>query len=309
MPQLADELRSQLPARLGTTDAENWAVVDEALQNGHHLEPALDAIEHDSPLIAEIVSVSAELIAAAEATAITNLTEGATRFPLAELIPVIAFNGAATIITTNYDRLIELATECAGFFLDTGFVGSHYGTYDFTLSRDVLKSAMVKRGSKYATRYRPLIRLAKPHGSLDWYVNEDGIPIRSPYRVELARLMITPGASKFRLGYEQPFDRHIALANEAIDSAPRVLAIGFGFNDPHLQTHLEPKIINGLPCLILTRTLSDNARELVAKGANVIALERLEPDGGTRVHSGSAELELPESDLWQPGDFIDEVLK
>jgi hypothetical protein len=121
--------------------------------------------------------------------------------------------------------------------------------------------------------------------------------------------MITPGESKYRTGYEPPFDHHIGLANDAIDYATAVLAIGFGFNDRHLQTHLEPRIKEGLPCLILTRTLTEAATALLDASPNVVALERLEPGGGTLVHRAADRTELPGMDLWQLGDFIDEVLQ
>jgi hypothetical protein len=120
--------------------------------------------------------------------------------------------------------------------------------------------------------------------------------------------MITPGESKYHRGYEQPFDHHINLGNRAVDSASGVLAIGFGFNDSHLQKHLEPRIKQGLPCLMLTRELTDAATALLASSPNVIAIERLAPDG-TRVHTSTGSEDFPNSGLWQLDKFIDEVLK
>ena len=307
MPALAEHLRTEMPPRLSPARLAEWKLVEDALDQGLHLEPALDCIAHDSPVIEDIVNEAATCIAAAEALAIDALTAPGARYPLAELLPLIGRSPRVRILTTNYDRLIELAAEIAGFTLDTGFVGSYYGVYDPTRSRENLKAGIFKRGRSYQIDYRKNVALAKPHGSLDWYASGE-TPIYSPYPLPLPRLMITPGQSKYRYGYEQPFDRHIAIANAAIDGATAILAIGFGFNDPHLQTHLRPRIKQGLPTLILTRDLTPAATELLAGCPGLIALERIAPDGGTRVHRGLDSHELPDTEIWQLGDFMGEVL-
>jgi hypothetical protein len=306
MPELADGLRTGMATELTPAEDAEWRPVDEALDRGLHLETALDAISHESPLIDRIIDAAADLILAAERPALDRLSRGEDRFPLAELLPKLAVGGPARVITTNYDRLIELATELAGLFLDTGFVGSHHAACNPALSHAALRSAILKRGRKQKFEYRPHVVLNKPHGSLDWYAYDE-TPIRSPYELELPRLMITPGQSKYHRGYEQPFDHHIGHGNQAVDHATGVVAIGFGFNDSHLQKHLEPRIRQGLPCLIITRELSEAATALLQASPNVIAIERLPPDG-TRIHDATGSKDLPASNLWQLGDFIDEVL-
>jgi SIR2-like domain len=308
MPDLADHLRAEMPSRLGGEQVVEWKAVEDALAGGEHLEPALDAIAHDSPVVATIVAVAAECIAAAEAVAIERISLDPAAYPLARLLAKVGFSGKARVITTNYDRLIELAAEIAGFLLDTGFVGSHYGIYDTELSHKVLRSLLVRRPKKFKVTYRPHVVLSKPHGSLDWYKSGE-TPIRCPYPLDLPRLMITPGESKYRRGYEQPFDHHVKVAYEGIDDADAILAIGFGFNDPHLQTHLLPRIREGLPGLILTRDLTSAAAGLLPDCPNLTALERLGPSGGTRVHRGPDSHELPGTEIWQLGDFIGEVLE
>jgi hypothetical protein len=307
MPQLADQLRAQMPPLLESDEVAEWEAIEKALDEGRHLEPALDSIAHDSPVIDKIVAVAATEIAAAESVAIKQISRDPNAFPLARLIAKIGFNGKAKVITTNYDRLIELATEIAGLLLDTGFLGAHHGLYDITRSREALKATYLRGRKKLKAVYRPHVVLAKPHGSLDWYQGPDG-PIRSPYPLDLPRLMITPGESKYRHGYEQPFDHHIGVANEAIDAASAVLAIGFGFNDPHLQTHLVPRIERGLPTLILTRNLTDAAAALASKCPNVFALDRVEPNGGTRVQWDGNTQDFPDIHIWQLDDFMNEVL-
>lgn len=307
MPGLARWLGERVPTMIENGEGEDWEKVRTALDEGQHLEDALGSVDDESPLIEVIVKASAEMIGAAEAIAINDLIRDGARFPLAELIPHLAPNDRATVVATNYDRLVEVAIESAGYFLDCGFVGMHRGRADAALSRTSLRSSVVPRKKSFSFRYQPHVRLAKPHGSLDWYLC-DGVPIRSPFALGLPRLMITPGASKFRKGYERPFDHHREIANHAIDAATRFLAIGFGFNDPHLQTHLAERIEAGAPCLILTMELTEPATELLARGAGVIALESLPPNG-TRVHHGGESEDLPNQELWKLEIFIDEVLK
>lgn len=306
MPDLAEGLRTGMATELTPAEAAEWKPVEAMLDEGHHLEAALDAISHESPILERIINASAKLILAAERPALDRLARGEDRFPLAELLPKLAVGGTARVITTNYDRLVELAAEISGLFLDTGFVGSHYAACDPALSHESLRSAILKRGRKQKFEYRPHVVLDKPHGSLDWYLHDE-TPIRSPYELGLPRLMITPGQSKYHRGYEQPFDHHISNGNQAVDRASGIIAIGFGFNDPHLQKHLEPRIRQGLPCLIITRSLTEAATALLQASPNVIAVERLAPDG-TRIHTPSGAEEFPASNLWQLGDFIDEVL-
>ncbi|HEX6666271.1 MAG TPA: SIR2 family protein [Solirubrobacterales bacterium] len=307
MPQLADHLRGEMPVLLQGEEVDEWQAVESALDEGRHLEPALDAVAHDGPVTDKIIAVAANSIATAESVAIERISRDPNTFPLARLIDKIGFSGKVRIITTNYDRLIELAAEMAGLMLDTGFTGAHHGRYDVERSREALRATYLRGRRKLKAVYRPHVVLAKPHGSLDWYQGPNG-PIRSPYPLDLPRLMITPGESKYRHGYEQPFDHHIALANEAIDAASAVLAIGFGFNDPHLQTHLVPRIERGLPTLILTRNLTEAAAALVTKCPNVCALDRAEAGGGTRVQWDGNTQDFPDIHIWQLDNFIDEVL-
>jgi SIR2-like domain len=307
MPQLAELLRAEMPSLLEADEVDEWQAVETALEKGEHLEPALDAIHHESTVADRIVTVAAEAITTAESAAVERISCHSGRYSLAHLIGKIGFNGKARVITTNYDRLIELATEIAGLRLDTGFLGAHHGIYDVVRSRESLRATYLRGRRKLKAIYRPHVVLAKPHGSLDWYKGDDG-PIRSPYPLDLPRLMITPGESKYRHGYEQPFDHHIATANDAIDTASAVLAIGFGFNDPHLQTHLMPRIRQGLPVLILTRNLTQSAQALVAAHRNVVALDRVEPGGGTRVQWDGVSQDFPDIDIWQLDDFMNEVL-
>jgi len=89
------------------------------------------------------------------------------------------------------------------------------------------------------------------------------------------------------------------------------LVIGYGFNDDHLETHLTPRIRNGVPALLLTYALSDNARKLLAGCSNVIAIQRAEKGGvaGSSVFIAGVETFFSGLALWDLGTFVTEVLE
>ena len=170
-------------------------------------------------------------------------------------------NTGIPVITTNYDRLIEIASEAAGLGVDTMFVGHHIGSMNERECRlSFCRDASMRKRSRVQFTYAKRVLLLKPHGSLDWFLMNDE-PIRCPLPLEMSRLIITPGLNKFRSGYDRPFDRHRERANSEIDKASRFLIIGYGFNDDHLETHLSPQLRNGRPGLILTHSLSNNAEK------------------------------------------------
>jgi hypothetical protein len=302
MGDLATALLEHVPLRLSTPDTD-WDAIAQKLTDGVNLEVALNDISASASLLTVLVAVTADTIAAAESKTINKIVGEGRQLALAKLIPHLAVSGSATIITTNYDRLVELAVELAGYAVDCAFVGKHFAAFDPDAARKALRSEVVAGGRHLTMRYRPNIAVRKPHGSLDWYARGDEL-IRCPYPVDLPRLMITPGGTKFLLGYERPFDRHRELANHAIDKAARFLMIGYGFNDPHLQTHLTTRIQAGVPTVILARTLSETARQLSAS-PTVIAIER--EDEGAKIYI-DGETSKAETSLWSLDTFVKEVL-
>ena len=96
---------------------------------------------------------------------------------------------------------------------------------------------------------------------------------------------MTPGVSKYRQGYERPFDVHREKANIQIDACSRLLCVGYGFNDDHLQVHLGDKMRSGTPTLILTRELSSPAMELIKQSSGAVAVTNNpnDPTGSTIV--------------------------
>jgi hypothetical protein len=62
--------------------------------------------------------------------------------------------------------------------------------------------------------------------------------------------------------------------------------LGYGFNDDHLQTHLEHHLKKGKPAVLITRSLSDKARGLVAECDGLLAITADRGSPGSVVISG-----------------------
>lgn len=311
MEELANHLCTEVGIGLPSTDATAWAEIVPLIRS-KGLEAALLVKAPSTRLEAAIASATAELIVERERTIITEVFSGTRTLRLTRLIGhLLKPPSGLFIVTTNYDRLVEIAAEEAGLGVDTMFVGRFAGTLNERESRLSFCREVTLIKNRVAYHYQPRALVCKPHGSLDWYVR-NGFPVH--YAGELRdamRLIITPGHNKFRNGYESPFDHHRSRANDAIDRASRFLILGYGFNDDHLETHLSPSIRGGKPTLLMARTLSASAEMLAIGHANVIALDSSNEGGidGTRVIINKTQLFLPDLTLWDVHSFIQEVLE
>lgn len=310
MSELANHLCAVVGSGLTGNDAESWVEIAPLIQ-AQGLEAALLKRAPSADLEAAIATATAGLIAERERTVVADVFAGTRTLRLTQLIAhLLKPSSGVPIITTNYDRLVEIAAEEAGLGVDTMFVGRFAGKLNEHESRLSFCREVALKKSRVAYRYQPRARVYKPHGSLDWYLR-NGKPVH--YAGDLPgsqRLIITPGQNKFRNGYESPFDHHRNRANEAINRASRFLILGYGFNDDHLETHLTPAIRGGKPTLLMTRTLSAAAEVLATNNANVIALDCAKQDGieGTRVIIEKIHLFFPGLALWDVRSFIAEVL-
>lgn len=310
MRELGEHLRAHVGPALSSTDQTLWQFIfDEISHIG--LEAALLKYPPTPSLESVIVSATASLIAERERTVISEVFNGARVLRLTRLLHhMLKPASGLSIITPNYDRLIEVASEEADLGVDTMFLGRFAGRLNARESQLGFCKGLIVRNKRPALEYRSRVNLLKPHGSLDWYLRA-GKPVS--YGGELpgaVRLIITPGQNKFRNGYESPFDIHRERANAAIDQAARFLIIGYGFADGHLETHLLPAIRAGRPTLMLTHGLSDIALDVARQYKNVIAIDcPPAPATGSRLIQSGAETILPLENLWDVNTFIDEVLE
>lgn len=259
-----------------------------------------------------VALLTAELVRGREQKVVGEVFAGKRTLRLTRLLShLLKPQRGIPIVTTNYDRLVEIACSEADLGVDTMFVGAFAGRLNEKESRLSFCRDARLNGKQVQLRYRERALVFKPHGSLDWYLRGD-TPIRYEGVLPATPLIITPGLNKFRGGYDSPFDLHRERANAAIDRASRFLIIGYGFNDDHLETHLGPMIRSGKPTLLLTRSLSPNALSVTREvNANVLALEHAVDSGrdATKVHAGNDVTVLPGSSMWDVDGLIAEVLR
>lgn len=308
MWKLADHLKSTVPTILNGRKDKAWEEVDRLLTAGTDLETALHQVKVGPELETIIVDITAKYLGGYESQIIADVVNNGRVLRFEKLLKhLIKPNTGIPVITTNYDRLIEVAAESAGLGVNTLFCGSYIGRFDPKESRYSLCRGIIKRRKSVHLSYTDSIIVLKPHGSLDWFL-KDGDPISSPL-ADGQRLIITPGINKFRGGYERPFDAHRERANSEIDKAARYLIIGYGFNDDHLQVHLDRQLVSGKPALVLTHGLTEKAEKFVRGNDNIFSIVGLNEGDGFRLIKGKQEFTFKGPNIWDLYVCIKEVLE
>ncbi|TKK12365.1 SIR2 family protein [Enterobacter cancerogenus] len=310
MGKLGDHLIAHVPTKLSPEYLALWNEIHPLIRTDG-LEAALLKRAPSTALEAVIVQSTGDFIAAAEASIISEVFSKGRTLRLTMLLPhLLQPDTGIPIVTTNYDRLVELACEEAGLGVDTMFCGHFAARLAPQESHwSFCRGATHSRGRIVRHKFMPKANIFKPHGSLDWY-HREGNPVRYTGELPIPRLIITPGLNKFRSGYDSPFDKHREKANDAIDKARRFLIIGYGFNDDHLETHLIPRIKSGVKTVILTFSLSPKARDIALNNYNVIAAEFYEEAGtkGARFIVNGKETFFPGVHYWDLEGFVKGVL-
>jgi hypothetical protein len=309
MRDLGEKLKREIPSKISDENLKTWSEIAACLESDG-LEGALLKHPANDEIESAIIKITAEYVLNKEQEAINRCISENKKLKFSYLLPHISASPPkiARVITTNYDRLIEFAAEYEDWGVDSMMVGRYWGKHDPELSKTLLAKDFLSKGQTGRFVYRNHIKIYKPHGSLDWFMAGD-IPMTNCIGTVKEPLIITPGIGKYKKGYGQPFDAHREKGNSAIDNASAILCIGYGFNDDHLQTHLTTKIKSGIKTLILTRSLSDNARKVVSESSNCRALIRNENPQGTIVVSHSKEVTIPAVNWWDIEYFVKEVLE
>ena len=312
MAALADHLRINIPGEIASQALNclpQWMKLSEALENGVGLEEAL-ASGVDSHELADLIAAQiAACISEQEMHAITKiLTE--QKFPAFGRLfqHILRTTNRVDVITTNYDRLLEVQAARVGIAVDSMFHGYTVGRFDPEQSGKAMQRLDNQPGKPRATTVRtvPHIRLSKPHGSLDWFTFNDE-HFRSDLTIPGARRIIAPGGNKYRQGYDVPFDHQRERANTAIDSAAALLFVGYGFNDDHLQTHIREQV-RRVPSLILSRTLTESARAYLSTSSTALGIEaHRSNDAQAHVLKGDDEAVL-NCPIWNLDTLVEEVL-
>lgn len=313
MADLAVHLSATVPLHLDTPAClAAWDAVNESMMQGCGLEEALKNNPPPPSVERAVVYETGALVRAAELDVMTRALQGEQLLRLTRLLKHFPEEPQGTyLVTTNYDRLVEVAVEMTGHHVDTQFCGGIWARHApresrFAAVRGIRKGPRSTSKLEWARRFLVL----KPHGSIDWYRGPNGV-FRVAMDVGLTPEIITPGLNKYRAGYEVPFDHHRGRANEGIDSARALLFIGYGFNDDHLETHIRMKLERGAPYLILSRGLTPNAQKLLKEFPHGIAMimgAGINPNGTTDI-CGPGGWESIAGNAWDVAGFVDTVME
>lgn len=307
MNSLAKYLIAELPSRIvDHSDDGVWKKISSALAAGEDLESAL---LHNAPterLEMIIRDLTARHVGDAEKTITQEVIQGRKTLRFSEYLDRFNLrNDGLTVITPNYDRLIEYACEFNKVRVDTMFIGNYFAHFNPNQSKYMFCEGRTKHNNTLKFKYAPRVTLFKPHGCLSWHMI-DGEPYSIPDSSVEDSLIITPGLNKYHKGYSSPFDVHRAKANDAIDAADRYIVIGYGFNDDHLETHLVRQLQRGKPALIVSRSLREKTRDLVKQNNNILGICRGHNEG-TEVLTSVGQDFFDDINLWDLHEMIREV--
>lgn len=149
-----------------------------------------------------------------------------------------------TIVTTNYDTLIEDAADSIGYTVMDGFSFSHRPYFD----SDMFEWNLVKDIENIKTQEheykKNIINLLKLHGSLTWERDANGI--RRKEKTDVANpIMIFPSSNKYMQSYQDPYFELFTKFQELL-KRPNTLLIttGFSFADNHISQMIIQAILH-----------------------------------------------------------------
>lgn len=315
MAALGEHLATVVGPKLSSKEAQAaWSLSLDAVKK--NLEAGLNTIANGDEGCEEIISVlreeTAKLISDKTKEAELEILKSPTPTSLAAVrLLCRIFNGAPqgqdciSIVTTNYDTLVELFCDLGGLPLDTGFSGFRIRRLRIPLMFQTLyHRATAVSGKKPRLEHKAFktVRLYKPHGSISWNVTPEG-PVETIDGLSQApKAIIIPGPSKYRDALVSPiFDAMRTEMNNVINKAPALFCLGFGFNDDHLQGVIRNRLKAGMPMIILTRGLTESHRTLLLDFPHVIAICANATGSECHAYGTKSESPIP---FWQLDDFL-----
>jgi hypothetical protein len=284
-------------------DESIWHAFKDALSKTRDLERALQEVQLPDSLFKQVVHFTREMVTCDDCSLFDKLMDCQSLLPLSSLFSHLLRSTHPTIsvVTTNYDRIAEYAANCAGHQFHDGFTAGYLRHF-----RPVVAELKDSRG----TRLRR-VNIWKVHGSIDWFVDQNGVPRSLPYREAYPSshtpLLVTPGLSKYMMTHQEPYRTVMTQADAALAAANGFLCVGYGFAD----MHIEPKLVSRAtemrtPIVILARTLRQGAKTFLQKCKHDRFLA-LEKNGtGTRAYTSTHPdgRDITDVSLWELGTFL-----
>ena len=269
------------------------------------LETTLLNMQLRDTVLNEIVCKTWNLINQKDIEFYNKLLQDNSTMPLVELIKHLLYptQHKLTIVTTNYDRLVEYAASIANAFICNGFASSYYGGF---------LTNIIKTDFSKVNCFKGQLNLLKVHGSLDWFAKDNNyfqLPLQNIIPTNYTPSIVTPGIRKYEQSFsEEPFRTIFSEADTAIENAASFFCVGYGFNDKHVHTKLLTQIKNNKPIIVITKELTTKTKESIINNhcKNYCLFEQAN-ENDTRVYSSafSGEKVISDKSYWK----LDEYLK
>lgn len=279
MSKLAEKLEESFESISDFNLKEQWNSYKCKIQDDG-LEAALLDISTSEELFVETIrEITSEFILDEEYFQHSKILDEISGFEklLKYLLRTVSVNNQVIdIMTPNYDRIIELICDKLKLSTTSGFSGNMYQSFNENILRNPYD---------FFSKNVPLVRLFKPHGSVNWIkMNE------KEYQVNDYKLLkqnkeyidiITPGGMKYKTGMiNSIFRSHREIFNELITDSKKSFSIfiyGYGFNDQHFNTVFED---TQKDVLVLTRTIKKSFLEKAMKNENWTLFYKYEESEG-----------------------------
>lgn len=251
MNELANYLQDKLDSKYSSDT--NWCDISDRLRNGIDLESALTSYHLEKELLDDIKKYTWELVTTADLRLFYEKVLFGKKLPLSTLLFKLLQPNPhrLDILTTNYDRYIEYCCDQINVRIDNRYRGMYF-----------------KRTNSDELNKKNIINLLKVHGSLDSFIDEKtnesiSIPLQNKIPNGFMPEIITPGSDKYKAILVSTSREILHTADSLIDKASNFLCIGYGFNDSQIQEKIITKIKSGTPIVVVTKTLTDEALNII----------------------------------------------
>lgn len=287
----------ELPSYFNERNIINWKKIVNKLETGD-LESVLEKRNISDMFTKFIATETWKLINQKDRSLFRKIIREDYALPLSKLYNFLfeSTNTKINVITTNYDRLAEYAADISGVNFFKGFSNGY-----------IQRMSRQKRSTDRNTR---TVNIWKVHGCLDWfrYYDDKYVSISRANMIptDLTPAIVTPGIKKYGQIHEDPFRSIIFMADNAFNHADTYLCIGFGFNDRHIYPKLMEKWRFGAKLVILTKSLSENAKSMIRDQVDRDFLALEEDKDGTRLWSNQHpnSVVLRDINLWDLDCFL-----
>ena len=295
MEELSKGIKNSLQGKY--KNDETWKSFILELDKNNNLELSLENITLNKEIHNDLMWAVWFLVKQKDISALNNLLYTDTFPALTHILrKFIQQAGSTNIVTTNYDRLIEYAIDYAEGQSNTGFSNNY-----------------VNKFTQFASNTnKRVVNLYKVHGSIDWFKHKENEKLLSLRFFDKSKLVekfdsqiVTPGNSKFKETYLEPFRTVISKADEALRKSCAYLCIGYGFNDEHIQPIIIDENRNKKkPIVIVTKNITPKIKELFFKEnvENCLIISENNSGGSVVNYSYNKKVDFIES-YWQLENF------